>query len=83
MTDTAAAPPPPAPDILPDAPHTFCTYLARQFIAKWGFTEHVFAEAAPLAQACDIVLSYADGYSVVLTCLVDREAHPGKTFDMT
>jgi rhomboid protease GluP len=71
------------PSILPAAPDTFCTYLARQFIARRGFTENAFPEAAPLAQACDILLSFSDGYSPSLLCLIDREGHPGKTFDMT
>ena len=84
MTDSADAPPlPPAPVILPNAPDTFCTYMARQLIGKRGFSENVFPEAAPLAAHCDMLLSSSDGYSASLTCLVDREAHPGKTFDMT
>lgn len=69
--------------ILPNAPDTFCTYLARQLIAKRSYSENVFPEAAPLAAHCDHLLSFSDGYSTGLACLVDREANPGKTFDMT
>jgi rhomboid protease GluP len=84
VNDAESLPPsPPAVSILPNAPDTFCTYLARQFIGKRGFSENVFPEAAPLAQHCDILLSYSDGYSTGMMCIVDREAHPGKTFDMT
>lgn len=84
MTDAEPLPPsPPAPTILPNAPDTFCTYMARQLIGKRGFSENVFPEAAPLASHCDILLSSSDGFTTGLTCLIDREAHPGKTFDLT
>jgi rhomboid protease GluP len=73
----------PAHSILPDAPDTFCTYLARQFIAKRGFAPCDIREAAPLAAHCDHLLSYADGNSVTILAMVDRETHPGKTFDMS
>jgi rhomboid protease GluP len=69
--------------ILPDAPDTFCTYLARQFIAKQGYSVGLVAEAAPLAENCDIALMHHDGYSLTLVCLIDRETNPGKTFDLT
>ncbi len=72
-----------AHSILPDAPDTFCTYLARQFVAKQGYSIGVVAEAAPLSDNCDIALMHHDGYSLTLVCLIDREAHPGKTFDLT
>lgn len=84
MNDAQSLPPsPPAPAILPNAPDTFCTYLARQLIGKRGCSQDVYPEAAPLAAHCDILLSSSDGYSIGLTCLVDREAHPDKTFDMS
>ena len=78
-----AANPQPAETILPDAPDTFCTYLARQLIAKQGYSIGVVAEAAPLAENCDIALMHHDGYSLNLVCLIDRETNPGKTFDLT
>jgi rhomboid protease GluP len=73
----------PAYSILPDAPDTFCSYLARQFIAKRGFAPCDLPEAAPLAAHCDHLLSYADGNSLTILAMVDRETHPGKTFDMS
>lgn len=85
MNDAEPLPPAavsPSPSILPNAPDTFCTYLARQFIGKRGFSQSVPAEAAPLAEHCDILLSNSDGFTTTLLCLVDREAHPGKIFDM-
>lgn len=81
MTDVAEIAP--AYSILPDAPDTFCTYLARQFVAKQGYSVGLVVEAAPLAENCDIALMHHDGYSLTLTCLVDRETNPGKTFDLT
>jgi rhomboid protease GluP len=62
---------------------TFCRYLARQYIAKRGYEPCHIPEAAALAQHCDILLSFTDGYSLTLLCMVDREAHPGKTFAMS
>jgi rhomboid protease GluP len=81
MTDVAEIAP--AHSILPDAPDTFCTYLARQLVAKQGYSIGVVAEAAPLADNCDIPLMHHDGYSLTLVCLIDRETNPGKTFDLT
>ena len=81
MTDVAEITP--AHSILADAPDTLSTYLARQFIAKRGFAPCDIPEAAPLAAHCDHLLSYADGNSLTIMAVVDRETHPGKTFDMS
>jgi rhomboid protease GluP len=59
---------------------TFAAYLARSFIAKKGYRTEVAPEAAALAEACDIVLTYADGMSFRILCIVDCEAHPGRRF---
>jgi len=72
-----ASPPPPAPT------DTFCNYLARQFIAKKGFDVANIPEAQRLHEICDIVLARSDGYSFGLLCMVDREARPNATFDMS
>ncbi len=69
--------------ILPGAPDTFCTYLARQLVAKQGYSVGMVAEAAPLAGSSDIALMHHDGYGLTLACLIDRETNPGKTFDLT
>jgi rhomboid protease GluP len=83
VTDAAATENPASRTILPNAPDTFCTYLARQLIAKKGYSTDIVAEAAPLAEHCDILLSRHDGFSLILLCLIDREANPGKTFSLT
>lgn len=64
-------------------PETFCSYFVKHLIAKKGYVPGTFPEAAELAEHCDIVLTRHDGYSVTVACLVDREAHPGKTFTMS
>ncbi len=66
------------------APHdTFCVYLAKQFIAKRGFTVGMVPEADELAEHSDIVLSRHDGFTLTIACMIDRETHPGKTFDLS
>ncbi|HKA72276.1 MAG TPA: rhomboid family intramembrane serine protease [Xanthobacteraceae bacterium] len=65
------------------APDTFCAYLAKQLIAKQGFDIGTVSEAAELAAHCDVILSRHDGYTLTIACLVDREANPGKTFDLS
>src|SRR5215471_17378629 len=73
--ETYSAPPEPRYD-------TFCTYLAKQFIAKKGFEVARVPEVANLYQSCEIVLTRSDGYSFGILCMVDRDARPGATFSM-
>ena len=61
---------------------TFCDYLARQFIRKRGFRNGTVPEAAKLALASDIVLTFDGDGPFTILCLIDREAHPGKQFDL-
>jgi rhomboid protease GluP len=62
---------------------TFAEYLARYYAGRKGFDAVPPPEAAALAGACDIVLARADGLTLQLVCIVDREANPHKTFGMT
>lgn len=62
---------------------TFCTYLAKQFIAKKGFSAAFVPELASLTAVCDSVLTFSDGMTFSILCLIDAEAHPGKSFDLT
>jgi rhomboid protease GluP len=67
----------------PEIPlQTFCIYLARQFIAKKGFGIARAPELERLAAASDIVLTQSDGYRFSILCMIDREAHPGKIFNL-
>lgn len=68
---------------VPAPQSTFCSYLAKQFIAKKGFSTITPPELAPLAAVCDDVLTFSDGMTFSILCLIDREAHPGKSFDLT
>ncbi len=61
---------------------TFCTYLAKQFIAKKGFELARVPEIDALYDVCDIVLTRSDGYTFSILGMVDREARPGAIFDM-
>ena len=40
-------------------------------------------EADELAEHSDIVLSRHDGFALTIACMIDRETHPGKTFDLS
>ncbi|EYF08578.1 rhomboid family intramembrane serine protease [Chondromyces apiculatus] len=51
----------------------FASYLARHHIVERGFTPSAPIEAEPLARACDILLTYSDGMSFGMVCIVDAE----------
>jgi rhomboid protease GluP len=69
-TDTSVAP-----------ADTFCSYLAKQFIARKGFTAGTVPEAERLLAVSDIVLTLQGvGTPFTILCLIDREAHPSKEF---
>jgi rhomboid protease GluP len=61
---------------------TFCTYLAKQFVAKKGFEIAKVPEVQNLIAASDIVLTHSDGYTFTILCMIDRESHPNKIFDL-
>jgi rhomboid protease GluP len=67
----------------PEVPHqTSCTYLAKQFIAKNGFEIASIPEVQELVALSDIVLTHSDGYTFTILCMIDREAHPDKIFNL-
>lgn len=59
---------------------TFCSYLARQLIAKQGFVQGMPEQARAIAEQSDFALYFTDGYSPVVVGLIDRDTHPGKGF---
>lgn len=61
---------------------TFAVYLAKQYIAKKGFTPGSVPEADALVEASDIVLTLSDGMTFQIVCIIDSEAHPGKQFTL-
>src|SRR3978361_35260 len=80
MTWTDPTPPGSGPPQVPL--QTSSIYLARQFIAKKGFGIAREPELERLAAVSDIVLTQSDGYRFNVLCMIDREAHPGKIFDL-
>ena len=64
-------------------PNTFCIYLAKQFIVKQGFQPARAPELAGLADACDVLLTFADGYSFIIVCMIDRQARPDRSRAIT
>jgi len=62
---------------------TFAVYLAKQYIAKKGFTVGTVPEASALAEECDIILTGLTAMNLQLICMVDCEANPGKRFTMS
>lgn len=62
---------------------TFAAYLARNFIARKGYREETVPEAEALAAASDIVLTYSDGMSFRMLCIVDCEAYPDRRFALS
>ncbi|WP_164011606.1 rhomboid family intramembrane serine protease [Pyxidicoccus trucidator] len=61
---------------------SFARYLARRLVAEEGFREEPVPEAAELVAASDAVLTYSDGMSMVLVCLVDRERETSRRFGL-
>src|SRR5262245_60174860 len=61
---------------------TFCDYFARQLASKLGYQQGTVPEAVSLLAACDVVLTQHDGCPFTITCLIDREKNPDRTFDV-
>ncbi|NVJ28294.1 rhomboid family intramembrane serine protease [Myxococcus sp. AM011] len=66
---------------MPSAP-SFAEYLARRLMADKGFEPGTHPEAAELVDVSDAVLTYSDGYSCVIVCIVDREREPSRRFTL-
>lgn len=65
-----------------DPAETFCRYLARQFVAKKGFSVGTVPEADRLIASSDIVLTQNHSAPFTILCLIDHEANPDRTFDL-
>jgi rhomboid protease GluP len=61
---------------------TFCTYLARQLIAKKGFEVASIPEVQELNAVSDIVLTQSDGFTLTILCMIDRETRPDRVFGL-
>ena len=80
ISPSAAAPPPPTDQ---GPAETFCHYLARQFVANKGFGLGTVPEAEKLIAASDIVLTQNRDAPFTILCLIDREANPARTFELS
>ena len=69
------------PDQTPAA--SFAAYAARALIARKGYQPGTVPEARALAESCDIVLTRADGLSLSIVGIVDRETHPDRRSGLT
>src|SRR5258706_5064313 len=61
----------------------FAEYLAKVYVAQKGYRPGTLPEAAELARACDAVLTYSDGVTFAILCLIDGQRHPGKRFALS
>jgi rhomboid protease GluP len=80
INPSSAAPPDPTDQ---GRTETFCRYLARQFVANKGFGFGTVPEAEKLIAASDIVLTQNREAPFTILCLIDREANPARTFDLS
>ncbi|MGB8738018.1 MAG: rhomboid family intramembrane serine protease [Rhodomicrobium sp.] len=60
----------------------FAAYLAKALIAKKGYRPGTVPEAHELSAHCDAVLTRADGLTVSIVAIVDREADPTRRFGL-
>lgn len=64
------------------AQEPFARYLARLHCVDKGYQPGTTREAAALADACDLVLTYSDGMSFLILCILDAERDPRRRFDL-
>ncbi|MGO9174376.1 MAG: rhomboid family intramembrane serine protease [Rhodomicrobium sp.] len=62
---------------------SFAAYLARALIAKKGYRPGTVPEAHALFEHCDAVLTRADGLTLSIVAIVDRESDPSRRFGLT
>jgi rhomboid protease GluP len=63
-------------------PDSLAGYLARLHIAEKGYHLGTVPEAGALADASSLVLTYADGMSFVVLCILDAERDPERRFTL-
>ncbi len=63
-------------------PETAAEYLAKCLIADHRFVPGTLAEAAPLAEACDLILTGGDGVGLTIACIIDRDADRLRRFTL-
>jgi rhomboid protease GluP len=63
-------------------PEPFALYLARLYVTEKGYRLGTVPEAAAIAEAADVVLTYADGMSFAILAIVDAERDPERHFGL-
>jgi len=62
-------------------PDSLAVYVARCMMADRGYRPGVVPEANALADAGDVVLTYSDGMTFSIACILDRDADRGAERD--
>ncbi len=62
---------------------SFGLYLAKALVAKKGFRPGTVPEAHVLFDYCEAVLTRADGLSLEIIGIVDREAAPWREVELS
>jgi rhomboid protease GluP len=65
------------------AAETSAAYLVKRVCAGQGYTLGAVPEADTLAAASDFILTKADGLSLQIICVIDRERDPGRRFRLS
>ncbi len=63
-------------------PDSFAIYLAKNYVGRKGYHIGTVPEAQALLDAGDIVLTYSNGMSFHILCLIDRVANPDRKFPL-
>ena len=64
------------------AEQTFASYFAKALIARRGYRPGTVPEARTLFAHCDAVLTLADGLTLAIVAIVDRQADPSRRFGL-
>ena len=62
---------------------TFAAYFVKHLVGRQGYGAANLKELEPLAKLCDYLVVRTDGVRLAVTAIIDREAHPDKTFPVT
>lgn len=69
-------------DTVETGDESFASYLAKALIAKKGYHAGTVPEAHELSARADAVLTLADGLTLSIVAIVDRQADPSRTFGL-
>lgn len=61
---------------------SFAAYLAKHYVAKKGYGIGTVPEVAGLAGFCHYLLTFSDGYTFKIVCIIDRESNPDRRFEL-